>query len=116
MALAEQHSLEERVSALTDKLAALPGAASGSPAEVLVFRTGTAALGAHLREARDEAVSHHAVVEGARARWHADKAQLSAVENLLERRAARRRAERAKAETKELDDLASVRWAREAQR
>jgi flagellar protein FliJ len=116
LALAEQQSLEERAGALADKLAAMPGATSGSPAEVLIFRTGTAALGAHLREAREDVASHHAVVEGARARWHADKAQLSAVENLLERRAARRRAERAKAETKELDDLASVRWAREAQR
>jgi flagellar export protein FliJ len=116
LALAEQSSLEERVASLTDQLAALPGAASGTPAEVLIFRAGTAALGAHLRDARDEAASHHAVVEGARARWHADKAQLSAVENLLERRAARRRVERAKVETKELDDLASVRWAREVER
>jgi flagellar export protein FliJ len=116
LALAEQSSLEERVADLTDQLAALPGAASGTPAEVMIFRAGTAALGAHLRDARDEAASHHAVVEGARARWYADKAQLSAVENLLERRAARRRVERAKVETKELDDLASVRWAREVER
>lgn len=116
MALAEQQALEERASALNDRLAALPGDAAVTPAELLIFRAGTAALGAHLRDAREEAASHHAVVEGARARWHADKAQLSAVENLLERRAVRRRAERAKAEAKELDDLASVRWAREAHR
>jgi len=112
LALVEQRSLEERVSALADRLTALPGAASGTPAEILLFRTGTAALGAHLREAREGATSHHAVVEGARARWQSDKAQLSAVEHLLEQRAERRRVERAKAEVKELDDLASVRWAR----
>ena len=116
LALAEQRSLEERVSTLSGRLADLPGAASGTPAEVLVFRTGAAALGAHLREARAEAASHHAVVEGARARWQADKTRLSAVEGLLERRAERHRAERAKAEAKELDDLASVRWARGAGR
>ncbi|WGL51956.1 flagellar FliJ family protein [Nocardioides sp. BP30] len=116
LALAEQQALEERVSTLHDRLAALPGDGARTPAELLVLRSGASALGAHLRDARDEATSHHAVVEGARDRWHADKAQLSAVENLLERRAARRRAERAKAEAKELDDLASVRWAREARR
>jgi flagellar export protein FliJ len=116
LALAEQRSLEERVSTLSDRLAALPGAASGTPAEVIVFRAGTAALGAHLREAHAEATSHHAVVEGARARWQADRTRLSAVESLLERRAERRRVEQAKAEAKELDDLASVRWARGAGR
>jgi len=116
LALVEQRSLEERAAGLADRLATLSGAATGTPAEILIFRAGTAALGAHLREAREEATSHHAVVEGARARWHSDKTQLSAVEHLLEQRAERRRAERAKAEVKELDDLASVRWARNARR
>lgn len=116
LALAEQQTLEERVGSLNDRLAALPGTAAGTPAEILFFRAGTAALGAHLREAREEASSHHTVVEGARARWQADKASLSAVEHLLARRAEKRRLERAKAEAKELDDLASVRWAREASR
>jgi flagellar export protein FliJ len=116
LALAEQQALEERVSALSGRLAGLPAALGSTPAEVLVFRAGTAALGAHLRDAREAAASHHAVVEGARARWQADKTRLAAVEHLLERRDAQRRAERAKAEAKELDDLASVRWARRAAR
>lgn len=116
LALVEQRSLEERATGLADRLASLPGAATGTPADILFFRAGTAALGAHLREARAEAHSHHTVVEGARARWQADKAGLSAVEHLLEQRAARRRTARMRAEVKELDDLASVRWARDARK
>jgi len=113
LALVEQQALEERANALGERLAALPGDAARTPADLLIFRAGVAALGLHYREAYGEAVSHDAVVEDARARWQSDKTRLAAVENLLERRAERRRAERAKAEAKELDDLASVRWARD---
>lgn len=118
LALVEQQSLEERANRLADRLTSLPGDSARTPAELLVFRAGAAALGMHYREAYADAVSHDAVVDGARARWQSDKAQLSAVEHLLAQRAERRRVERAKAAVKELDDLASVRWARtrEAQR
>jgi len=112
LALAEQQALEERANDLAERLSSLPGDGARTPAELLTFRAGVAALGMHYREAFAEAVSHDTVVEGARARWQSDKTQLAAVENLLARRAERRRIERTKAEAKELDDLASVRWAR----
>ncbi|MCA1984271.1 flagellar FliJ family protein [Nocardioides nematodiphilus] len=114
MALVEQQALEERATSVAERLASLPGDGARTPAELLTFRNGVAALGLHYREAFEEAISHEIVVEGARAQWHSDKTQLSAVENLLARRAERRRVERNKAEAKELDDLASVRWARDA--
>ena len=113
MALVEQQSLEERVTAVAERLADLPGEGPRTPAELLTFRNGVAALGMQYREAFEEASSPELVVVGARAQWHSDKTQLSAVENLLARRAERRRVERNKAEAKELDDLASVRWARD---
>lgn len=115
LALAEQQALEERANGLADRLAGLPGDGPRTPAELLTFRAGVQALGMHYREAFAEALSHDAVVEGARARWQSDKTRLAAVENLLDRRAERRRVERNKAEAKELDDLASVRWARDQQ-
>jgi flagellar export protein FliJ len=113
LALAEQQALEERANGLADRLAGLPGDSPRTPAELMIFRAGVDALGLRYREAYAEALSHDAVVEGARARWQSDKTRLAAVENLLERRAERRRIERNKAEAKELDDLASVRWARD---
>lgn len=114
LALVEQQALEARANGLGEQLAGLPGDGARTPAELITFRAGVAALGIHYREAFAEALSHDAVVEDARARWHSDKTRLAAVENLLERRAERRRIERAKADAKELDDLASVRWARDA--
>jgi flagellar biosynthesis chaperone FliJ len=48
----------------------------------------------------------------ARREWEERKVALAAVEHLLERRAARRRAEVARHEARELDDIASQRWLR----
>jgi flagellar export protein FliJ len=52
------------------------------------------------------------VAEAALARWQSDRARLEAVELLLDRRATERRAVAARAEARELDDLATQRHRR----
>jgi flagellar export protein FliJ len=52
------------------------------------------------------------VSASAREHWQRDKTRLSAVELLLERRAEERRAERARREARELDDVVAQRWLR----
>ena len=49
----------------------------------------------------------------ARDRWLADRSRLAAVESLVERRAAAVRAERARRETRELDEVAQEMWRRD---
>jgi flagellar protein FliJ len=116
LALAEQRTRDERVTTLAGRLAHAPAALSGSPADIVGLRAGLDALGDALRGARTDAEAQRLLTDDARARWQAAATELEAVEQLLDRRAARRRAAAAKAEAKELDDLASVRWAREAAR
>lgn len=112
LALAERRTREARVVELSDRLAAAPAALDGSPAAMIALRLGIAHLGDTIRTAREDAAAQALVSDDALARWQADKSRLSAVEQLLERRAARRRTALAKAEAKELDDIASARWAR----
>jgi flagellar protein FliJ len=116
LALADQRARDEQVTTLADRLSHAPAAVSGSPADIVGLRAGLGALGDALRSARADADAQRLVTEDARARWQAAATDLKAVEQLLARRAARRRTAAAKAEAKELDDLASVRWAREAAR
>ncbi|MFC6154123.1 flagellar FliJ family protein [Nocardioides yefusunii] len=52
------------------------------------------------------------VADVARDHWRADKVRLSAVENILERRAEERRVERAHRERTALDDVAGQLWIR----
>jgi flagellar FliJ protein len=112
LALAERRTREARVVELSDRLAAAPAELDGSPAAMVALRLGMQHLGDTIRTARDDATAQALVTDDALARWQADKARLSAVEQLLERRAARRRTAVAKAEAKELDDIASARWVR----
>jgi flagellar export protein FliJ len=112
LAVADQRSREERLRELSRRLAEAPAHLEGSPADVLGLRLALGFLGDEIREARTEVEHGEIVVDAARARWEHDKSQLSAVEKLLARRAARRRAEAARAEAKENDDIAAQRWSR----
>jgi len=85
---------------------------SGSTASYLALRASLEAVGAALRASEAQAASSRTISETAYGRWQRDKAQLSAVELLLDRRAAERRAESARREARELDELAVQRWRR----
>lgn len=112
LTVAELQRRQRRVIELTERLASAPALAEGTPAEVLTARLGTSNLGIVIRETKDAVTDSRALVEQARQVWEGDKTRLAAVEHLLERRRARRRAERVRREARELDDIASQRWLR----
>jgi flagellar export protein FliJ len=85
---------------------------SGSTASYLALRASLEAVGAALRAADSQAAASRTISETAYGRWQRDKSRLSAVEVLLDRRAAERRAEAARSEARELDELAVQRWRR----
>ncbi len=114
-ALHEHRAAEAKVQDLRGRLAATNGFASGSAAEFLAVRASLAALGEVLISAEAERDESCTIREAAFARWQQDRARLSAIEMLLERRAAARRAERDRAEARELDDIAAQRWLRQQQ-
>jgi flagellar FliJ protein len=72
---------------------------------VELIRTALADGRATLETSRD-------VTAAARDHWLADRSRLAAVESLVERRAAAVRAERARRETRELDEVAQEMWRR----
>ena len=115
LALAEQRSHEDRVATLIERLTHAPAEVAGSPAAVIGLRAGLDAIADAARAAQEEAEAHRLLAEDARARWQVAASDLEAAEQLLARRAARRRTAALKAEARELDELASVRWARTAQ-
>lgn len=112
-ALREHRVAQERVTELRGRLSAGAGFAAGSAAEFVVLRDSLAALGTVLVAAQDAADQAQSIRETALARWQQDKTRLAAIEMLLERRAVTRRAERARAEATELDDLAAQGWLRD---
>ncbi|MGN6782677.1 MAG: flagellar export protein FliJ [Marmoricola sp.] len=90
-------------------------AAAPAPAEADAWtsaRATLAALSSRVSAAREGAAMSRTVAEAALARWQSDRSRLQAVELLLDRRAAERRAEADRAEARELDDLATQRHVR----
>lgn len=62
-------------------------------------------MAAAVRAAEHRLEGSRTVAADAHARWQADKARVRAIEQLLERRAARRAEEEARAEVREVDDI-----------
>lgn len=105
----DEREAGQRLAALEDRLAeATP--TDGDLAGYLVTRATAQALAADATLAREALAAARTVATLARSRWQHDKTRLSAVELLLERRAEERRAQRARRETAEVDDLVAVRW------
>ena len=111
-ALLEQRLHEGRTAELRGRIERAGTFGAGSAASFLALRASLDALGQVLRAAEDEAAAGRTVSEAAYARWQQDKARLSAVEVLLERRAARRRAEAARREARDLDEISVRLWQR----
>lgn len=94
-------------------------AAAPAPSEAVAWAAARAtlvALGSRASAAREGAAMSRTVAEAALARWQSDRSRLQAVELLLDRRAAERRSEAARAEARELDDLATQRHVRRGRR
>jgi flagellar FliJ protein len=111
-ALLEQRLHEGEAAELRHRMDNAGSFASGSAASFLTLRASLDALGQVLRRAEDEAATSRTISEAAYARWQQDRTRLSAVEMLLERRAAARRAETARLEARDLDEVAGQLWRR----
>ncbi|MFL6157587.1 MAG: flagellar export protein FliJ [Marmoricola sp.] len=112
-ALGEHRAAQARVDELRHRLETASTFVAGSAPEFLALRTSLAALGDVLIAAESARDGSRTVSDAALARWQVDKSRLSAIEMLLERRAADRRTDAARREARELDDLAAQRWSRQ---
>lgn len=111
-ALLEQRRLETRTNELRGQLERTDAFAAGSAASFLALRASLEAVGQVLHRSEADAAASRTVSEAAYARWQQDKTRLSAVEMLLERRAGIRRADAARREARDLDEVAAQRWLR----
>jgi flagellar FliJ protein len=115
-AWAEHRTAQERVENLRAQLESGNLFSTGSAAAFLALRTSLQVLGDVLIAAETERDAARLISETAYARWRYDRTRLDAVEMLLDRRRAKRRADAARAEARELDDIAAQRWLRESVR
>lgn len=116
-ALDEQRLHEARVAELRVRLETGSAFDAGSAGSFLALRASLDALGAAVRSAEFDVAASRTISDAAYAQWALDRARLAAVEALIERRAEATRAEAARREARELDEIAVQRWQRrEAER
>jgi flagellar export protein FliJ len=111
-ALREQRLHESRAVELRGQIDDSRSFALGSAASFLALRASLDALGQVLHATEADAATSRTVSEAAYGRWQQDKARLSAVEVLLERRDRVRREDAARCEVRELDEIAGQLWRR----
>ena len=111
-ALGEQRAHERHVAELRARLEGSSEFSSGSAGTFLALRASLDALGAAIRDAEEVTAASRRISEAAYDRWQVDRARLAAVEALIERRAAARRAEAARREARDLDEIAVQLWQR----
>lgn len=111
-AAADERESARRLDAVTEQLAASSDLVATDPAAYLAARAGATALAAEVTTARSALTTATTVTTAAREHWQRDHTRLAAVELLLERREAARRAELLRRETAETDDLVASRWLR----
>jgi flagellar FliJ protein len=111
-ALREQRAHEDKAAELRDRIDGAGAFASGSAASFLALRASLDALGQVLRAADEQAAASRTISEAAYTHWQHDKTRLSAVEVLLERRADVRRADAARRDARDLDEVAAQLWQR----
>jgi hypothetical protein len=88
----------------------------GGPGVLLSLRMTLGQLAESTRQAREEVSAARLLVDTARERWELDKSRLTAVEQLLERRAAERRREARRADDRRTDETAAQGWLRRTTR
>lgn len=111
-ALTEEQRAAALVTRIEEQLATLPEPAGSDLAAFAARQHTAAALGEALSRARADLAAAHRITLAARDQWQVDSSRLSAVESLVERRAAAVRLEVRRRETRELDDVAEDLWRR----
>jgi len=102
-------SLDSRL----DTRPAAPAPEGEALASFIETRGALLALGSAIAAARVQLDSTDAVALAARSRWQHDKTQLDAISMLMERRALELREELLRRESRDLDEIAGQRWARD---
>lgn len=111
-AMAELREREVKVAALRQQLADIEHPAELAASDFVIHRERVRAFVQEVDQAQEDAQSATAVAAAARAHWAVDKARLSAVEMLLERRAVERRDEQRRQEDRDLDEVVTQQWLR----
>jgi flagellar export protein FliJ len=111
-ALREVGDAHARVQSLGARLDAVPGAGIATLDGFVALRTGLLAVEQAMTTAQAAVESATNLATSALEHWQRDKSRLKAIEMLQERRAAEARAEAARAEARELDDIATQLWQR----
>ena len=110
--LVEEQQARQRVTGSQARLSSW-SAPDGATLAFLAARASGQALAIEASLAHTAAETAHTFTLASQDHWQRDKTRLSAVELLLERRADERRADAARREARESDELASVRWLRD---
>ena len=111
-AIAEEQAAAARVERLEQDLATAPEHTVGDLASFTARRYHVEAVGAALVAARSAQQSAAVLAVTARDHWSTARTRLAAVEALIERREAARRAERLRRENREMDAIAEELWRR----
>lgn len=111
-AVSERKAAASQVSSLRARLLAADGFSAGTTASFLAVRSALSALSGSLTDAHREWETSKTVTALAQSQWQQDHTRLSAIDLLLERREAERRAERERRSARDLDELAMQRWLR----
>jgi flagellar biosynthesis chaperone FliJ len=111
-ALAERDRRAQAVQEAGDRLAAAAPFTGGSSGDFLTAVAAGSWLAQDLAETRVRAERAGVLAAEAGHRWQQDRRAIRVVELLLERHAEQRRAERVRAEARELDDIAGQGWLR----
>ena len=109
-AAADEREAGRRAAAVREQLATHVLPETADPSGFALGRVVAAGMVAQVAAADRALAVAGTVTTAAREHWQRDRTRLSAVELLLERREAGRRAERLHRETREVDDLVSARW------
>lgn len=111
-AVAERKAAGSRVSSLRARLLAADGFSAGTTASFLAVRSALNSITGSLTDAERTWQASKTVTALAQSQWHQDNTRLAAIDLLLERREAERKAERDRRSARDLDELAMQRWMR----
>jgi flagellar export protein FliJ len=113
-AVTEARATREQLERLREQLEGLPPATLAATAAFVSLRSSMLSLGAAIADARAATETADVVADAAREHWQHEKSRLRAIELLQEARAAEAKAEADRIEARELDDLATQAWSRQA--
>jgi flagellar FliJ protein len=111
-AVTEVGQARQHLAGLEQQLDALAGPAEVGVSDFVTRRSHMLSYGHAITAAQAAVAASANLALSAREHWQQDKTRLKAIEMLQERRVEEHRAERGRAEARELDEIATQAWAR----